>query len=273
LQPELFRACLQSIVAQHYTRTAVEVIVCFDGTPRSEVEAATDTLDRSALAFRTIAFAERRGMAQARNACALAASGEWLLPLDHDDALTPDAISQLVRSARRDLDLVYSNYQQVDESGRGIFQSDCSAYHKLLLERRLRWDTPLLHCTFILQAQLIRAAAFHRIAGFDPSTGLGHEVDFRLRLFGGKNFGYVDRVLYLYNQRLDSTYHTRYSELVADTCMVMLRHLHGYNQEVTGCCRLGKIGPAQVTHYGFFDYRHQPVVPDWVDTNEMRLRM
>jgi glycosyltransferase involved in cell wall biosynthesis len=272
LQLELFRACLGSIAAQEYRRTVVEVMVCFDGTPPTEVEAATAELEQSGLTFRTITFPEQRGMAEARNACALAASREWLLPLDHDDALTPDAISQLVGHAREGIDLVYSNYQQLDESGRVIFQSDCSAYHALLLERRLRWDSPLLHSTFILQTQLIRTAAFQRSAGFDPATGLGHEVDFRLRLFDGENFGYVHRVLYLYNQRPGSTYHTRYAELVSDTCMVMLRHLRGYNHDVTGCCRLGKVGPAQVTHYGFFDYRYQPVTPDWVDYSEMRLR-
>jgi hypothetical protein len=129
----------------------------------------------------------------------------------------------------------------------------------------------MLHCTFILQAQLVRAATFQRIGGFSVNAGLGHEVDFRVRLWNGANFAYLPRPLYLYLKRPDSTYHTRYAELVADTCVVLMRHMRRHLKLVTGCCRLGKVAPAQVTHYGFWNSECRRLAPDWVDYDSMTL--
>jgi glycosyltransferase involved in cell wall biosynthesis len=272
LHPPLFRQCLASVARQRDVDPYVETIVCFDGTPEVEVAAATKELDRSGLRCQTVVLHDRRGLAAARNACAGVATGQWLLPLDHDDALVPDSIRQLLSLAIPGIDLVYSDYEQIDERGRPLFRSNSAAYHALLLDRGVGWDSPLLHSTHILQTQLVRTASFHRVGGFRLSAGLGHEVDFRIRLWNGSNYAYLTRSCYIYRRRSDSTYHTRYQELVADTCMVLLQHVRRHVPTVTGCCRLGKVDPDRVTHYGFSDAACRRIAPDWVDYDAMRLR-
>ena len=56
----------------------------------------------------------------ATNSAAELASGEWLVFLDHDDELSPDALAELVLHVAEhpDHDVVYSDDDQVDKAGR-----------------------------------------------------------------------------------------------------------------------------------------------------------
>ena len=56
----------------------------------------------------------------ATNSAAELASGEWLVFLDHDDELSPDALAELVLHVAEhpEHDVVYSDDDQVDKEGR-----------------------------------------------------------------------------------------------------------------------------------------------------------
>ena len=211
-------------------------------------------------------------MAAARNSCAKNAQGEWSMLLDHDDWLRPEAVQELAALTTSGVDIVYSDYQQVNADGRVLFAWRAMPYHRLLGAKGLSWDVPLVHATFILQAFLIRADIFRAADGFSESAGLAHEVDFRLRIFDGQNFAYAGSPLYCYVQRPDSTYYTRHEELVRDTCTIMLEHFRRFCPTVVTCHRLGKVAPCHVTHYGFYDGRGELLSPEWVDYGLMALR-
>ncbi|MBV9013816.1 MAG: glycosyltransferase [Pseudonocardiales bacterium] len=273
LQTMLFSQCIESVIGQDYPIKLLEICVCLDGTPSAEAEIVEVVLKKSGLQYEVTALQPCRGIAAARNSCAKSAHGEWFILLDHDDWLQPDAIRALVALATPDIDIVYSDYQQVDTVGRILFQSHAAPYHRLLNSKGLSWDGPLLHATFILQAILIRACTFRAINGFIESAGLAHEVDFRLRIFDGQNFAYAGLPLYCYVQRPNSTYYTRYEELVKDTCIIMLEHFRGFCPVAVTCRRLGKVAPCHVTHYGFYDGRGELLSPEWVDYRLMTLRL
>jgi len=272
LQATYFEKCLQSLVRQDYPAGSVEVSVCLDGTPSREASTIESELRQSGLNYVLTVLPNRQGIANARNACADSATGDWLVLVDHDDWLHKDAVRALVDRAGPGIDLVYSNYEQVEPTGRIIFRSRVAAYHRLLIAKGRSWDSPLLHSTFILQAIMIRAGAFRAAGGFDASAGLAHEVDLRTRMFFGDNFECVGRALYCYVKRTNSTYHTRYKELVQDTCRVMLRHFRKYRPDASTCRRLGKVAPFRVTHYGFYDQEGSLIPIEWADYRDMMLR-
>ena len=98
-RPVLLGMAVDSVFAQDYP--TIEAILVDDGSESTEAFAALDAIERR--------FAERgwrvirqqnRYLGAARNAAAAVASGEWLLFLDDDNVLFPDAVSRLVRAAR-----------------------------------------------------------------------------------------------------------------------------------------------------------------------------
>ena len=98
-RPKLVRMAVDSVVAQDYP--ALEAVLVDDGSESAEALAALDALE--------VEFGERgwrvirqenRFKGAVRNTAAAAARGEWLLFLDDDNVLFPDAVSRLVRAAR-----------------------------------------------------------------------------------------------------------------------------------------------------------------------------
>ena len=98
-RPELVRMAVDSVFAQDYP--ALDAVLVDDGSESVEAFAGLDAIEAE--------FSERgwcvirqenRYAGAARNAAASAARGEWLLFLDDDNILFPDAVSRLVRAAR-----------------------------------------------------------------------------------------------------------------------------------------------------------------------------
>ncbi len=98
-RPALVRMAVDSVFEQDYP--ALEAVLVDDGSESAEALAVLTALEGE--------FAERgwrvlreenRHAGAARNTAAAAARGEWLLFLDDDNLLFPDAVSRLVRAAR-----------------------------------------------------------------------------------------------------------------------------------------------------------------------------
>ena len=98
-RPHLVRMAVDSVLAQDYP--ALEAILVDDGSEGAAARAAVDAIEAAfdARGWRVIRQ-ENRYLGAARNAAAAAARGEWLLFLDDDNVLFPDAVSRLVRAAR-----------------------------------------------------------------------------------------------------------------------------------------------------------------------------
>lgn len=108
-QGPFLRECLESVAAQDYP--AIETIVVDDGSDQATKAAIAAAAD----AFRfTLITQENRGLPAARNAGLARARGRFVLPLDGDNRLSPDAVSQLVSTfwaRRREDDRVAYVYQ------------------------------------------------------------------------------------------------------------------------------------------------------------------
>ena len=98
-RPALIRMAAESVLAQDYPD--LDAVLVDDGSrsPAALAALAEVEADFAARGWRVVRQ-ENRYAGAARNTAARAARGEWLLFLDDDNVLFPDAVSRLVRAAR-----------------------------------------------------------------------------------------------------------------------------------------------------------------------------
>jgi hypothetical protein len=181
--PEAIDSALSQTVLAH------EVIVCDDGSTDGLREALGPWVERVRLLRK-----DNGGGASALNAAARAASGEFVVVLDADDAYLPERIEALeeLARARPDLDLITTDaYFEADGRRAGRFnQANPFAgddQSKAILERCfIGWPA-------------IRRRRLLEIGGFDEALRIGYDWDCWIRLIrSGALAGLVDEPLMLY---------------------------------------------------------------------------
>ena len=98
-RPALLRMAADSVLAQDYP--ALDAVLVDDGSESAAAREAVAAVeaDFEPRGWRVVRQ-DNRYVGAARNAAAAAARGEWLLFLDDDNVLFPEAVSRLVRAAR-----------------------------------------------------------------------------------------------------------------------------------------------------------------------------
>jgi glycosyltransferase involved in cell wall biosynthesis len=161
---------LDAIRAQ--THPAVETIVVDDASTDGETIAVMDELERSE-DVTTLRLAENGGPSRARNAALELCRGRYVLPVDADNLLLPDAIERLLeqlKGAGEDVGYVYPNLQYFGNREDYFEAPDWDLYE--LLQRN--------YCDV---CALFDRDLFDAGERFDESIRLGHEDwEFVLRL-------------------------------------------------------------------------------------------
>jgi glycosyltransferase involved in cell wall biosynthesis len=175
-----FLACaIESVLAQRYTD--FELIVVDDGSTDDTSAVAAQYPDVRCLRQRNL------GESEARNRGAGLAGGEFLLFLDADDELTPDAIRTSVQCLREQADCayVYGHQQLIDSSGLVITTNpERSAMFQTCLREAdayaymLRVHNPLRAPGAILY----RSDVVRRVGGFAPEFRAGADLDLNFRI-------------------------------------------------------------------------------------------
>ncbi len=178
-----------------------EVIVVNDGS----TDSTADVLVRLQHPKLRIITTPNRGVSAARNAGAAQAAGDYILFLDGDDVLLPQAIPALARALERVPSCVcaYGRVRRMDEQGVRLPAS--------LKLRRPSGDVlpTLLARNFITTTgvALVRRAAFAQSGGFDESLPLAQDWEFWTRLAGAGPFAYAPAHAVKYRQRQSSATH------------------------------------------------------------------
>lgn len=169
-QAQFLAEAIESALAQTYAD--VEVIVVNDGSPD----------DTAAVAARyDVRYVEREngGLADARNAGLAMSRGEFVVFLDADDRLTPDAvrIQVAVLSADPALGFVGGHSRYISREGQPQ-QTDparwpgADTYAELLRRNRIR------HPAMVM----FRRSVFNRVGGFDTTVDACADYDMYLRV-------------------------------------------------------------------------------------------
>ena len=180
-RPALLRIAVDSVLTQDYP--ALEAVVVDDGSVGAEALAALAAVEAEfgARGWRVIRQ-ENRFPGAARNAAAATARGEWLLFLDDDNALFPDAVSRLVRAARfSGADCLSA--ASIRFSGEGDPRTDTRSHGAPIRFLGASRTLNLIHNVAGDTCALVRRGAFETVGGFDEEYGLPlQDMDFCNRL-------------------------------------------------------------------------------------------
>ena len=195
---------LTSILEQ--TRPADEIVVSDDGS--------TDDLDGALAPFRDrirLVRGTNAGPSAARNRAIAAASGDFVVSLDADDAFLPTRLERLgeLAEARPDLDILATDaYLDAGEPEPRRFNA---ATPFAVDDQR---SAIMQRCFVVCPA--IRRSRLEALGGFDESLRVGEDWELIVRLIlAGATAGLVDEPLYRYRLRPDSLSASRLESLRA----------------------------------------------------------
>ena len=177
---------LQS-VSKYEDKSIYEIIIVNDGSTDSTTISILRQL--SAKGY-TIIDQANKGLGAARNAGIKAASGKYILPLDSDNKIKPEYISEGIKLLNNDstLDVVYGNAEYFGEKF-GIWESGEFNLQRLMIEN------------YIDACAVMRKSTWEKVRGYDENMPvMGYEDwDLWLRIaFQNGKFQYVNKILFDY---------------------------------------------------------------------------
>ena len=182
-----FRECVLSVLNQSYPHW--ELCLCDDGSDDAELSAAMAEFAGSDSRIKALALDANGGISAASNRALAAATGEFIVLLDHDDLLTPNALAEIatVIATHDDVDVVYSDEDKIDESDRvnqPHFKPD--------------WDPDLLlSYPYLGHVTAIRHGVLSRIGGFRSEFDGSQDFDVMLRATEvARRVVHIPKVLY-----------------------------------------------------------------------------
>ena len=185
--------CVASVKAQ--TSDDWECVIIDDGSKDNSWSLIQESIagDDRFRAFRTA----NRGVAIARNLAISKAKGEYILPLDIDDRLTPDAIEVINE--------YWGKYPDATLLVPGKYKN--YGYRKVAQMRKWRGYKSLLSACSPQNSSCYRKSDWNRIGGYRNGT-MYEDWEFWIRLlYGGKRVVNINKVLVDYLVHEDSRWH------------------------------------------------------------------
>jgi glycosyltransferase involved in cell wall biosynthesis len=169
-QARFLRECVDSVRAQTYAD--VEIVIVDDASTEADTAAVLDeiaALER----VEVLRLTENGGPSRARNAGLERCAGRYILPVDSDNLLLPNAIERLVaqlNAAGEEIGFIYPN---LDFFGNREEYHEATPYNLFTL----------LHANFCDTCSLVDRAVFDAGLRYHEGIHLGHEDwEFALRL-------------------------------------------------------------------------------------------
>lgn len=171
-----------------------EVLVVDDASDLASARALLDQLGAPNL--RVVRRLEHGGEAACRNTIIENMEGEFVLWLDDDDVLLPEALSSHVRclQANPTADVIYANLIRTNE----VLEPEREYRYRAVQPEHLLC-TLFFYSPFPNGSSFIRKSLFERVGGYDTSHAVGTDYDFWVRAaLGGAKFVHHDDFIYLY---------------------------------------------------------------------------
>ena len=212
------RQAIESVLSQ--TLKDIELIIIDDG---SSDESSEMLSHYEAMENVFIVFQERRGLAKSSNLALKMARADYIVRLDADDYLEPDALESLanVLDERQDVVMVFPDYFEVDEAG------------AILTEVRrhdFRREVTLLDQPAHGACTMFRRSAMLKVRGYDEDFICQDGYDMWLKLTHEHKVANVNRPLFHYRQHERSL--TRDEDRILKTrAAIMSKHVENRGLE------------------------------------------
>ncbi|MFL6351170.1 MAG: glycosyltransferase [Bryobacteraceae bacterium] len=217
-----FREVTQSIFSQTYTNW--EMCVVDDGSRRGETITIRKELEQSSdLRIKVTALPENRGIAAASQEALQMATGDYVAFVDHDDLLTPNALSEVVSLLREDpaVDYVYTDHAMADRDGLPISVSS-----------KPEWSPEfLLSTNYIVHFKVVRRDLLLSVGGLAHELSHVQDLGMSWRLVeANARIAHLQKPVYLWREHENSVASTSKAkpgieELLVDVYDRHLRHV------------------------------------------------
>lgn len=204
------RRCIESVLSQSFTE--FELILVDDGSPDLCGAICDEYAEKDARI--KVVHKENGGLVSARQAGIKVASGDYIVHLDGDDALLPDALESAYKIiCDTNADIVSFSYQSSINGKTGDIVNDLvdeGLYHKADMEQcifpKLLSDKNMNHIFYFLWGKAIKRelATKHQL-NVNPAISLGEDLSCIVPCFLEAQTVYMSKkAIYLYTIRNDS---------------------------------------------------------------------
>jgi glycosyltransferase involved in cell wall biosynthesis len=184
------RDALHSVAAQTY-RT-FELIVVDDGSTDGTAAVVEEFVRAHPELSITFLHKDNGGQSSARNLGARHTRGEWLAFLDQDDEWMPERLHSVIPHLVREVDLVYTDADTMDENGEVVLTAIHSQHGAGGKHPKTSLEDGLYQDIFVMPGvTTLRKELFERIGGFDERLSGYEDDDLILRAIQGGRIGYV----------------------------------------------------------------------------------
>ncbi|MCL2074988.1 MAG: glycosyltransferase [Betaproteobacteria bacterium] len=198
---------IESVLAQTFTEW--ELVIVNDGSTDNSLHVARGYAERDQRI--RVLDQQNGGLVAARNNGIAAARGEYIFPLDDDDKISPDALSELFAAARLGLGDVIHSETELFVTQEGLF--------KLPLPTREN----MIYANAVVCSALYKKSDWERYGGYDSNMKGGLEDwEFWLNFIAeGRNFYRIPKTLFYYRVAPGSMLRT----IPKDVCARLKRYM------------------------------------------------
>lgn len=177
------------------------------------------------------------GVGQLKLIACNAATGDFIVELDHDDELMPGCIEHLARAFHAGHGFVSSATIEIKQDGGDVLYGAAYGWEHRETEwggRTRRYNVPFPAtarslCEIYYAPNHVRAwdrKLYHRIGGHDPSLAVADDMDLMIRFYlAGASFCVIDRPLYVQRFHGDNTQHSRNGEIQQTVATLKNRYI------------------------------------------------
>ena len=169
--PVFLNECISSVLDQDFADW--ELLLVDDASTRDESRGVLETAERLDSRVRVVRRSDNGGIVAASNTALSMARGDWLVLVDHDDALEPTALSEIKAAIDRfpDVDYVYTDEFHLHPDGTAVEF------------KKPDWSPERFRCQmYTCHISAIRRSLSEEIGGFRAGFDGAQDYDYVLRV-------------------------------------------------------------------------------------------
>jgi glycosyltransferase involved in cell wall biosynthesis len=234
----VLRDAIKSVTSQLYSNW--ELCIVDDASPQPRVRSVLEELAKNDVRLRLLILEKNAGVATATNHALAMARGVFVVLLDHDDVLEPQALFRVAEAIQStDPDMIYSDEATLSEDGKEVINHTHRPAFSLEYLRA---------CPYIVHLVAFRTEMVRQIGGLDATLAISQDYDLILRMAErARKIVHIPEILYFWRERKLSSGHLRKATVMDTSREVLTRHL----------ARCGEVG--QVHNgllFNYFDVRY-----------------